>query len=215
MTFQIDTSRGWTETIIDSDCEFYKFKKVALILNTDLNIVFTEQLNGFDSFYWDFPYDNSTLCLHYNIYLGVSIFPKSFQNANQFDNDNVIKIATTLMTLLVDFNWKPFDNKKSIGTKGSEGGKIIDDLENIEGARITLEKGCGNIPFAVTLGIYGLMFHTHFDSTLESSNSFINISKFKINKVFEMYNLPEKERTELWQTKHDKLIEELAEMTNY
>jgi len=28
-----------------------------------------------------------------------------------------------------------------------------------------------------------------------------------------MYNLPEKERTELWQTKHDRLIKELAEMT--
>ncbi len=104
MTFQIDTSKGWTETIIDSDCEFYKFEKVASILKTDLNIVFIEQLNDFDSFYWDFIYNNSTLCLHYNIYLGVSIFPKSFQNANHVDNDNVIKIAKTLMILLEDFN---------------------------------------------------------------------------------------------------------------
>ncbi len=112
MTFQIDKSKGWTETIIDSDCEFYKFEKVATIFKTELNIVFTEQLNDFDSFYWDFIYNNSMLCLHYNIYLGVSIFPKSFQNANQVDNDNVIKIATTVITLLEDFNWKPFDNKK-------------------------------------------------------------------------------------------------------
>lgn len=213
MTFQIDTSKGWTETIIDGDCEFYKFEKIATILKTKLNISFTEQLNDFDSFYWDFHYDKSTLCLHYNIYSGVSIFPKYFQNANQADNDNVIKIATTLMTFLEDFNWRPFDNTKSIGTKGSEGGIIINDFENIQGARITLEKDCGNIPFAVTLGIYGLMFHTHFGSNLESANSFIKNSKFKINKVFEMYNLPEKERTELWQTKHDKLIEELVEMT--
>lgn len=213
MTFQIDTSKGWTETIIDNGCEFFKFQKIFSILRDNLNIVFSEQLNDLDSFYLDFLYDNSMLCLHYNIYVGVSIFPKSFQNANQSDNNNVIKIATILMTFLEDINWKPFDNKKSIGTEGSEGGIILNDLENIEGARITLEKDCGNIPFAVTLGIYGLMFHTHFDSNLESANSFIKSSIFKINKIFEMYNLPEKERTESWQTKHDNLIEELAEMT--
>ena len=213
MSFQIDISKGWTETIIDSDCEFYKFKKIALLLKTNLNIAFSEQLNDLDSFFLDFLYDNSMLCLHYNIYLGVSIFPKFFQNANQADNDKVIKITKILMTLLEDFNWKNFDSSKSIGTKGSEGGKIITDLENVEGARITLEKDCGNIPFSVTLGIYGLMFHTHFDSDFESANSFIKKSKLKINKLFEMYNLPEKERTEFWQTKHDRIVEELAEMT--
>ncbi|MGN6421507.1 MAG: hypothetical protein ACTHMC_28595 [Pseudobacter sp.] len=213
MIFQIDTSKGWTEAIIDSDCEFSKFEKIASIIKTNLNITFAEQLMDFDSFYLDFLYDNSMLCLHYNIYTGVSIFPKLFQYANQTDNNNVIKITTTLMTLLEDFNWIPFDNKKSIGTKGSEGGKVIIDLENIEGARITLEKECGNIPFAVTIGIYGLMFHTHFDSSLESANTFMKYSKFRINKVFELYNMPEIERNELWQTKHDRLIKELAEMT--
>jgi hypothetical protein len=214
MTFEINISQGWTEAIIDNDCEFSKFTKIASIFRDNLNITFTEHLNDFDSFYFDFNYFNSNLCLHYNVYLGVSIFPKSFKNASQSDNDNVVKIATTLMTLLQDFNWKPFDNLKSIGTTGSEGGQIIDDIENIDGARITLEKNCGNIPFAVTLGIYGLMFHTHFDSEFESANSFIKNSKLKINKVFEMHNLPEKERTELWHSKHNRLMEELAEMTN-
>ena len=211
MTFQVDTSKGWTETIVDSDCEFSKFEKIASILRTNLNIVFTEQLNDLDSFYLDFNYNHSNLCLHYNIYCGVSIFPVSFKDAIKTDNDNVIKITTTLMTFLQDFNWRSFNNEKSIGTKGSEGGIIIEDIENIDGARITLEKECGNIPFAVTIGIYGLMFHTHFDSELESVHSFIMKTKHKINKVFEMYNLPEKERTEFWHTKHDRLIEELGE----
>src|SRR5690606_34632404 len=159
MTFQTETSKGWTEAIIDNDCEFYKFEKVASLLKTKLNLVFAEQLNDFDTYYWDFVYDNSNLCLHYNIYLGVSIFPKLFKEAGNVDNENVIKVATALMTQLEDYNWIPFDNSKTIGTKGSEGGIIIEDLENIDGARITLEKDCGNIPFAVTLGIYGLMFH--------------------------------------------------------
>lgn len=65
MTFQTETSKGWTEAIIDNDCEFYKFEKVASLLKTKLNLVFAEQLNDFDTYYWDFVYDNSNLCLHY------------------------------------------------------------------------------------------------------------------------------------------------------
>lgn len=214
MTFQTDTSKGWTEAIIDNDCEFYKFEKVALLLKTKLNLTFSDQLNGFNTYYWDFFYNDSNLCLHYNIYLGVSIFPKLFKDATDIDNGNVIKVATALMTQLEEYNWIPFDNSKTIGTKGSEGGKIIEDIENSDGARITLEKDCGNIPFAVTLGIYGLMFHTHFDSSLDNAHTFIKYSKGKINRVFEMYLLPEERRTDFWQSKHDKLIEELAEMTN-
>jgi hypothetical protein len=132
----------------------------------------------------------------------------------QIDNENVIKVANALIELLEEFNWLPFGNSKTIGTTGSEGGKIIEDFESIDGARITLEKDCGNIPFAVTLGIYGLMFHTHFDSNLDDAHIFIRTSKGKINKIFEMYDLPEKKRTDLWQTKHYKLINELAEITN-
>src|SRR5215831_18671296 len=100
MTFQIDTSKGWTEAIVDNDCDFYKFEKVASILGTKLNIVFTEQLNDFDTYYLDFDYNDSSLCLYYNIYLGVSIFPKSFKNATRNDNENVIAIADALMTNL-------------------------------------------------------------------------------------------------------------------
>src|SRR5689334_10544497 len=100
MTFQTDTSKGWTEAIIDDDCEFYKFEKVASLLTRKLNLTFTDQLNDFDSYYWDFVYDDSILCLHYNIYLGVSIFPKLFEDASNLDNENVIKVATALMTQL-------------------------------------------------------------------------------------------------------------------
>jgi hypothetical protein len=118
------------------------------------------------------------------------------------------------MTLLEDFNWVPFDNSSTIGSKGSEGGKIIEDYENIEGARITLEKDCKNIPFAVTLGIYGLMVHTHFDGHPDSVNMFIKSSKNKINRIFELYHIPEDRRSGLWQFKVNRLIAELAELTN-
>jgi hypothetical protein len=59
--------------------------------------------------------------------------------------------------------WYPFDAGKSIGTAGSEGGAIIKDDEHPDGARITLESKT-IAPFAITLGIYGWMFHTTYCS---------------------------------------------------
>ena len=64
---------------------------------------------------------------------------------------------------------RDFENGETIGTKGCESGTIIHDIENSNGARITLEKECGSIPFVITIGIYGLMFHTHYESELEKS----------------------------------------------
>ena len=211
MAFQIDKSKGWTEIIIDSDCEFYKFEMVATLLTTKLNIAITGQLNDFDSHYLTFNYNGSDIFLHYNIFFGVSILPKYFKQASQFDNENVLAVAQALMSLLEEFNWTLFNDGKTIGSKGSEDGIIILDFENIDGARITLERDCRDIPFAVTLGIYGLLLHTHFDSDLEIAHRFIKEAKNKINKIFEMYNVPEERRSGLWRDKHDRLINELAE----
>jgi hypothetical protein len=104
MKFKTNTSQGWTETIIDDHCEFSKFEKVATILSTKLDIVFGLRANDLDSCYWDFVYGGSDLCLHYNVHLGVSIFPLRFRDATEIDNDNVIKITTALMILLEDWS---------------------------------------------------------------------------------------------------------------
>lgn len=62
----------------------------------------------------------------------------------------------------MNYTWIRFDEGKSIGQIGSEGGKILKDEENTFGARVTLE-GKGDIaPFSITIGIYGVMFHTEF-----------------------------------------------------
>ncbi|GAB5535952.1 MAG: hypothetical protein Rubg2KO_22010 [Rubricoccaceae bacterium] len=47
---------------------------------------------------------------------------------------------------------------------GSEGGRIVSDEEHDLGARISLEEQCGQIPFAITCGIYGWMLHTRYFS---------------------------------------------------
>jgi len=61
-------------------------------------------LKDFDSAYWDFEYEGSKLSLHYNIYLGISIFPLAFKEATQADNDRVVEIANLLLQKLLNKN---------------------------------------------------------------------------------------------------------------
>lgn len=210
---EIETEKGWTEAIIDNDCEFNKFYSVADLLSSDFYITFTKKLNDFDTFYWDFEYKSSNLVLHYNIYLGISIFPRALKSATQTDNESVVEISTLLLQKLNDLDWSDFENGNTIGTKGSENGIIIQDIENSNGARITLEKECGNIPFAITLGIYGLMFHTNFEGEKSNAIEYIELKKNQINKVFELYDVTKEKRDTHWIDKHNKLMDKLADMT--
>ena len=210
MKIKLATEKAWTEAIIDDDCEFSKFYTVADLVLNDLNLTFSNQLNDFDTLYWDFCYKGQDLVLHYTIYSGISIFPKALESATPADNESVLEISTLLFQKISDLDWADFDQGKTIGTKGSESGTIILDIENSQGARICLEKECGNIPFAITLGIYGLLFHTHFESDSEAAKEYVIASKFKINKILDLYDVPEEKHNEFWQEKHNKLIQELV-----
>ncbi|HTA84545.1 MAG TPA: hypothetical protein VK783_16495 [Bacteroidia bacterium] len=108
-------------------------------------------------------------------------------------------------------NWMPFDNCKTINKSGSEKGTIIFDIEHSNGARVTLEKDTPIAPFATTLGIYGLMFHTRFDGNEVDARAFIEKVLQKINTLFEYLNVPKDKQDRDWQEKLDKLIGDLAE----
>jgi hypothetical protein len=58
--------------------------------------------------------------------------------------------------------WIPFQAGRTIGRRGDDYGEIIRDEEHLDGARITLEKGGHNAPFAITCGVYSWMVHTCF-----------------------------------------------------
>ena len=58
--------------------------------------------------------------------------------------------------------WVPFQDGRTIGRRGDDYGEIIRDEEHFDGARITLEKGGHNAPFAITCGVYNWMVHTCF-----------------------------------------------------
>lgn len=213
MKTKIITEKGLTEVIVEEDCELDKFYKVADLLSNHFNLIFLDKLVGLDTIYWDFEYNGNDLVLHFNVFMGISIFPKELKSATQTNNESVVEIATLLFQKLINRDWSDFENGMTIGTIGSESGTILQDIENSNGARITLEKKCGGIPFAITTGIYGLLFHTHFERDIEKVNEFIAQTKYKVNEIFDLNAISEENRDDSWHSKHDKKINELTKMT--
>lgn len=66
-------------------------------------------------------------------------------------------------------------------------------------------------PFAVTFGIYRLMFHTHFCTHEAEARSYIERTMKRIEKIFLLYNIPEIQRDDSWQQHHDNLLIEFTE----
>ncbi len=99
---QLNTEKGWTEAIIDDDCQLSRFYSIANLLSGSFNLTFSNKLNDLDSVYWDFEYKGNRLALHYNVYLGVSIFPTAFKSATQTENEAVVEISTMLYHKLID-----------------------------------------------------------------------------------------------------------------
>ncbi len=91
--FETDTSSGWTEVTLLKNCEMQQVTQVAAILTEKLNIHFTTKMNDMDSLYWDFIYEGAELCLHYNIYVGISLLPLRFEQAKEWENEAVVKLA--------------------------------------------------------------------------------------------------------------------------
>jgi hypothetical protein len=61
-------------------------------------------------------------------------------------------------------NWLAYDEGKSIGSVGAEGGEILRDEEHKAGARVTLKRGSSYI--SVSCNVYGWMDHTRFFSSV-------------------------------------------------
>ncbi|MDX1937694.1 MAG: DUF3630 family protein [Flavihumibacter sp.] len=101
MSLTLRTDFGCTEAVIDDDCGQKRFYEVADILCDELNIKFVNKLDDFDSLVWEFNYKGHTLTLHYNIYTGISIYPRKFREAARKENDAVVEVARYLETKLL------------------------------------------------------------------------------------------------------------------
>lgn len=112
----------------------------------------------------------------------------------------------------MEYTWIRFDKGNSIGQIGSEGGLILKDEENTFGARVTLE-GKGDIaPFSITIGIYGVMFHTEFFSTVDHGQRCFELYKEKIEMVVSHHSVSEDNRDAKWNKRQDQLIDEILKI---
>lgn len=101
---KINNSQGWTEAVVVENCSTEEFYKIAGVLHTTLGITFTNKISDSDSIYWDFIYKDAELTLHYNNYIGVSIFPKALTTAIDRENKTVMELSQTLSGFLKKFN---------------------------------------------------------------------------------------------------------------
>jgi hypothetical protein len=106
-------------------------------------------------------------------------------------------------------NW--INIEETIGQTGSESGKIIYDVENVNGARITIEMETEIAPFTVTLGVYGIMFHTDFFSTEIKAKDFVLESIEKIENLFRHLEVPENQQGEDWRKVYNDLVEKITQ----
>jgi hypothetical protein len=83
----------------------------------------------------------------------------------------------------MDNSWTKFEEGRTIGQQGSEGGIILVDEEIISSARITLEEEGDTAPYSITMGIYCLPMHTHFCSTLEEAAKDYEMFKTRIEEI--------------------------------
>ena len=96
MSLKIEIDNGFTEAVLNDNCEFDEFYKIANVLQVAFDVKFDRKLHDFDTLYWDFEYEKHHLTLHYNVFLGVSIYPKHCKKATEEDNKMVIQIGTSL-----------------------------------------------------------------------------------------------------------------------
>ena len=92
MCYQLKTTNGGTEAVIDDNCGISKFYAIANTLADDLQVKFLNQVDDAESLDWDFQYRGQFLTLHYNIFNGVSIYPQQVKNVTK-DNNAVMEVA--------------------------------------------------------------------------------------------------------------------------
>lgn len=96
MKTESDKNVTYTEETIIADCDFNIFYDVADILAHEFNLSFVNKISDLECAYWDFTYNDNKLVLHYNIYLGISIYPQHLHAATVKENLSVTEISHLL-----------------------------------------------------------------------------------------------------------------------
>jgi len=67
--------------------------------------------------------------------------------------------------------WLPYDEGRTIGTVGVEGGIVLIDEQYDGFSRITLEKDAHGVPFTIVCGVYGWFLHTVYAGVEEKARA--------------------------------------------
>ena len=86
MCYELKTSSGCTEAVIDDNCGISKFYAIANTLAKDLKVKFLNQIDDAETLDWDFQYRGQFLTLHYSMFNGVSIYPQQKKNISPKHN---------------------------------------------------------------------------------------------------------------------------------
>lgn len=78
--------KTYSEILISDKPDSEIFKNLCSRLKSEFNAELIEEIEGFDSKYYDFRIVDSVLTLHLQIYIGITIFSKELDNATQEEN---------------------------------------------------------------------------------------------------------------------------------
>jgi hypothetical protein len=94
-------------------------------------------------------------------------------------------------------SWFAYDDGRSIGSMGAEGGVILRDEEHEAGARVTLKRGSSYI--SVSCNVYGWIDHTRFFSSVTEAQREYVLMKSSLGNMVENILLAGKSDLKMWE----------------
>jgi len=98
-------------------------------------------------------------------------------------------------------SWSIYNKGKTIGTTSAEGGLILSDEFNEDGARITLKRG--NSYVSVSLSIRGWMDHTRFFNTDADAQREYRAMRSAVVTVLNIINTKGVSEIKIWEAISD------------
>ncbi len=84
------------EIQIRGSCDYSDFYETVRKVEA-LGIHIEEKVNGFDSLYYDFKYEGVLLTLHYNVYLGITLYPRDVNSSSEHDRSIAKKVSKIII----------------------------------------------------------------------------------------------------------------------
>lgn len=94
-------------------------------------------------------------------------------------------------------NWFEYDDGRSIGEVGAEGGEILRDEEHVHGARVTLKRASNYI--SVSCNVYGWIDHTRFFNSISEAQREYLLMRSSVGNMVENILAAGKGDLKMWE----------------